>query len=46
MIEAQTFSDMSNKYKVSGVPKIVINDKLELLGNQPVEEFLKKIELL
>ena len=46
MIEAQTFNEMSNKYKVSGVPKIVINDKHELLGNQPVEEFLKKIELL
>lgn len=46
MIEAQTFNDMSNKYKVSGVPKIVINDMHELLGNQPVEEFLKKIELL
>lgn len=46
MIEAQTFYDLSTKYNVSGVPKIVINDKLELLGNQPVEEFLKKIESL
>ncbi|MDY0214766.1 MAG: thioredoxin family protein [Bacilli bacterium] len=46
MIEAQTFNEMSNKYKVSGVPKIVINDKHELLGNQPIEEFLNKIELL
>lgn len=46
MIEAQTFNDMSNKYRVSSVPKIVINDKLELLGNQPIEEFLNKIEAL
>ncbi len=46
MIEAQTFNEMSNKYKVSGVPKIVINDKYELLGNQPIEEFLAKIEAL
>ncbi len=46
MIEAQTFNEMSNKYKVSGVPKIVINDKYELLGNQPIEEFLSKIEAL
>jgi protein-disulfide isomerase len=46
MIEAQTFYDLSTKYNVSGVPKIVINDKFELLGNQPVEEFLKKIESL
>lgn len=46
MIEAQTFNDLSNKYKVSGVPKIVINDKHEILGNQPMEEFLRKIESL
>lgn len=46
MIEAQTFHKMSEDYKVSGVPKIVINDKLELLGNQPIEEFLRQIEAL
>ena len=46
MIEAQTFYDLSNKFNVSGVPKIIINDSLELLGNQPIEEFLKKIESL
>ena len=46
MIEAQTFYELSTKHNVSGVPKIVINDKYELLGNQPVEEFLKKIESL
>src|SRR5690606_21462079 len=46
MIEAQTFYELSNKYQVSGVPKIVINDKYELLGNQPVENFLKEIEKL
>lgn len=44
MIEAQTFYDLSNKYKVSGVPKIVINDKFELIGNQPIEAFLDTIE--
>jgi len=44
MIEAQTFQDMSRVYKVSGVPKIVINDKYELLGDQPVEKFLDMIE--
>lgn len=44
MVEAQTFSELSNKHNVSGVPKIVINDKYELVGNQPIEEFLKTIE--
>jgi glutaredoxin-like protein len=44
MVEAQTFTELSNKHGVSGVPKIVINDKYELVGNQPIEEFLKTIE--
>lgn len=44
MIEAQTFYDLSNKYHVSSVPKIVINDKHEIIGNQPIEVFLKEIE--
>lgn len=43
MIEAQTFQELSMKYKVSGVPKIVINDKHELVGNQPIAAFLKQI---
>jgi glutaredoxin-like protein len=43
MIEAQTFGELSQKYNVSGVPKIVINDKYELLGNHPIDAFLKEI---
>jgi glutaredoxin-like protein len=44
MIEANTFKALSMKHKVSGVPKIIINDHYELVGNQPVEAFLKEIE--
>jgi len=46
MIEAQTFQELSNQYQVSGVPKIVINGKHELLGNQPIEQYLKILESL
>lgn len=46
MIEAETFDELSDKFNVSSVPKIVINDKVELIGNQPMEEFLKQIEAL
>ena len=46
MIEANTFQELSNKYQVSGVPKIVINDSAELLGDQPMEAFLNSIESL
>lgn len=44
MVEAQTFSELSDRFNVSGVPKIVINDTEELLGNQPLEAFLSSIE--
>ncbi len=44
MIESQTFNEISNKFDVSSVPKIVINDKHELVGNQPIEAFLNEME--
>ncbi len=46
MIEAQTFYELSEKFNVTGVPKIIINDSLELVGNQPIERFLDQIESL
>lgn len=42
--EAETFGELSMKYNVSSVPKIIINDKYEFLGNQPIEAFLAEIE--
>lgn len=44
MIEAETFGELSMKHNVSGVPKIVINDEYDLLGNQPIQEFLNTME--
>ena len=46
MVEVQTFNEMAMKYNVSSVPKIVINDTEELVGNQPMEEFLRVLESL
>jgi len=43
MVEAQTFFDLSEKFNVSSVPKIVINDQYEFVGNQPLEVFLEEI---
>lgn len=43
-IEAQTFQKLSRKYKVMGVPKIVINEQYDFVGNQPLEVFLETIE--
>ncbi|OPL09714.1 MAG: glutaredoxin [delta proteobacterium ML8_F1] len=46
MVEANTFGELSNKFNVSGVPKIIFNEGPDLVGNQPLEEFLKTIEAL
>lgn len=48
MVEAQTFMELSNQFRVSGVPKIVFNDqeKQSMLGNQPLEAFLSQIDQL
>ena len=37
---------LAEKYNVSSVPKIIINDKYEFLGNQPIETFLNEIDKL
>lgn len=44
MIEAQTFGEISDKFNVSSVPKIIINDQYEFVGNQPLEVFIEEIK--
>ncbi|MBU0713426.1 thioredoxin family protein [bacterium] len=44
MIEASTFPQLALKYRVTGVPKIVINETHELMGAQPLSAFLDTIE--
>ena len=44
MVDVTIFSYLGNKYDVSGVPKIIINEELELVGAQPIEKFLELIE--
>lgn len=44
MIEADTFGELSGNYNVSSVPKIVVNDIYEFVGDQPLDKFLEEIE--
>ncbi len=39
-VEATEFPDLSQSYRVSAVPKIVINDRVEFEGALPEPEFL------
>lgn len=46
MIDAGNFVPLSQKYNVTGVPKIVFNDRFELIGSHPLETFLEVIDRL
>ena len=39
-IEATEFPDLSQRYRVMAVPKIVINDKVQFEGAIPEKDFL------
>jgi hypothetical protein len=42
-VEATEFLDLSRRYRVTGVPKTVINDTREILGALPEEAFVEQI---
>jgi predicted DsbA family dithiol-disulfide isomerase len=42
-IEANEFPEMSQTYRVSAVPKIVINDRVEFEGALPEPQFLDAV---
>jgi predicted DsbA family dithiol-disulfide isomerase len=39
-VEATEFPDLARKYHVSGVPKTVVNDDVEILGALPEDAFV------
>ena len=43
MIEAREFMDLAIKYQVIGVPRTIINEKVDLVGPAPEEVFLAKV---
>lgn len=46
VIEANTFSELAQKYEVKSVPKVIINEKHVLTGAQPVTRYLEIMEEL
>jgi predicted DsbA family dithiol-disulfide isomerase len=40
VIEAQEFPDLARRYGVRGVPKIVINDRVEFVGALPEADYV------
>jgi glutaredoxin-like protein len=44
MVEVSEFPQLAVKYNVMGVPKIIINETIELIGLQPEQEFLRQVQ--
>ena len=42
-IEATEFPELSQRYQVSAVPKIIINDRVEFAGALPEPQFLSAV---
>jgi predicted DsbA family dithiol-disulfide isomerase len=40
-IEATEFMDLTRRYRVTGVPKTIVNDSVEILGALPEETFVR-----
>ena len=41
-VEATEFPDLARRYRVSGVPKTVIDDEIEILGALPESAFVEQ----
>ena len=39
-VEATEFPDLARKYRVTGVPKTVVDDSVEILGGLPQDAFV------
>ncbi len=42
-VEASEFPQLSQRFRVMSVPKIVVNDKIEFVGALPEERYLKEV---
>jgi hypothetical protein len=42
-VDAIEFMDLSRRYRVSGVPKTVVNDTIEVLGGLPEADFVEAV---
>jgi hypothetical protein len=41
IVGANEFPDLVRKYRVSGVPKTVANERVEILGARPEDDFIR-----
>jgi predicted DsbA family dithiol-disulfide isomerase len=41
-VEATEFPDLTRRYQVTGVPKTIVNEEIEILGALPQDAFVKQ----
>ena len=41
-VEATEFPDLARRYHVSGVPKTVVNEEIEILGALPQDDYIRE----
>jgi hypothetical protein len=41
-VEATAFPDLARRFRVTGVPKTIVNDEIEVLGGLPEDAFLEQ----
>lgn len=41
-VEATEFPDLARKYRVTGVPKTIVNDQIEIMGAVPQDAFISE----
>jgi predicted DsbA family dithiol-disulfide isomerase len=42
-VEATEYPDLARRYHVTGVPKTIVNDTVEILGAIPEEAFISQV---
>lgn len=43
VVEVSEFIDMAQRYNVQGVPKTVVNDRIEIMGAVPEPRFMQEV---
>ena len=41
-VEAPEFPDLARRYEVTGVPKTIVNEEVEILGALPQDAFIEQ----
>jgi len=39
-VEATEYPDLARRYRITGVPKTIVNDDIEILGALPQDDFI------